>query len=363
MNIDIIIVNFWSSHDVAQCLARLGSWTHGIVWVVDNSQDTAEAQQLQVVCAGLGWVRVIIAGENLGFGQGCNLAFAQSSADMVLLLNPDAGISPDSIDTLIYTLQNEPHLAAVAPRMYWNPSRSFLLPLATAQTPYANMTNSLASWSRSGARLLAERHLPRMQSQLQPLATPFVVPMLAGAILLLRRQAVLSAGGLFDPGYFMFFEDADLSLRLRRVGYSLAMVPAASAEHAYRHKAFKCGMMATSQHQYFKKNYPRFYHWSDGLARVAALARPIEISDWFNCLPNPINTAQEFATHTNNGKVLAFSPSMLMTPTLFRPSFAEAKTFTEEEWNLLEPACYVALIQGSVSNSRPEWFHFERSNV
>jgi GT2 family glycosyltransferase len=361
MTLDIIIVNFWGSQDVEQCLARLGPWPHGVVTVVDNSHDAVEAQKLHAICAGLGWVRVMIAPENLGFGRGCNLAFAQSEADMVLLLNPDARITRGSIHTLIQALQREPRWGAVAPRMYWNEARSFLLPLASSQTPCASVIATLASHSRQGARLVAERELRRTQKQLLPSGLPFEVPILAGAVLLLRRQAVLDAGGLFDPDYFMFFEDADLSLRLRRVGYVLAVVPEASAEHEYRHKAFKADMMAKSQHQYFSKQYPAFYRWSEGLARVASLARLVDLAKWFKVIPKPVASALEFAAVTENGAVLAFSPSVLMVPALFRPSFATARRFDEQEWELLEPACYTVLVQSVDTARKPEWFHFERA--
>ncbi len=363
MTLDVIVVNFFGAQDVARCLASLSQWRQGIVWVVDNSNDPGEAQKLQAQCAGLDWVRLVISPENLGFGRGCNLAFAQSTADTVLLLNPDARITPTNITILAQALQSEPRWAAVSPRMFWNEARSFLLPLATAQTPGATVMSALVSHSRRGAAFLAERQLRRVQEQLRSEAPPFEVPMLAGSVMLLRRQAVLDAGGLFDPDYFMFFEDADLSLRLRKAGYSLAMVPAASAEHEYRHKAFKISMMATSQHLYFSKQYPAFYRWSGKLSRVTALARPVKLTNWFKVISKPVKTAQEFSACTDNRRVLAFSPSLLMMPALFRPSFNEAHCFTEEEWNLLEPACYAVLVQSTDLNRKPEWFYFERAAV
>lgn len=189
---------------------------------------------------------------------------------------------------------------------------------------------------------------------------PFEVPFLSGAVMMVRRTAALAAKGLFDPDYFMFFEDSDLSVRLTRAGYLLAMVPVASAEHEYRHKAFKAGMMATSHHQYFSKLYPTFYSWSGGLSRLSALARPINIEKWFKVIPEPVANAEAFAQHTDHGAVLAFSPSVLMMPALFRPSFSNARCFDEQEWALLEPASYAALVQSADQNRKPEWFYFER---
>ena len=192
-------------------------------------------------------------------------------------------------------------------------------------------------------------------------ALAFEVGFLAGSVLMLRRSAVLQAGGLFDPDYFMFYEDSDLSLRLRRVGLKLAIVPAVSAVHGYRHKAFKADLMAQSQQQYFSKQYPFFYRLSDRLARVEALARPVLAREWFKVLPQAVSSAGEFARQIGGASVLALSPSMLMMPAMFRPSVAEASCLDEQEWALLEPAAYVALLGGMQGRDEWTWVYFERA--
>jgi hypothetical protein len=179
--------------------------------------------------------------------------------------------------------------------------------------------------------------------------------------MLVRRTAAVSAGGLFDPDYFMFFEDTDLSSRLRRAGHGLAMVPAASAVHEYRHKAYKAGLMAQSEHQYFEKRHPLFYRMSNRLTRVAVLARPMVVADWFMVLPQPVRSAEEFARLTGGAHVLALSPSLLMMPAMTRPSTAELRCFDEQEWGLLEPAAYVALLKHTHQKPTQKWTYFERA--
>ena len=95
------------------------------------------------------------------------------------------------------------------------------------------------------------------------------LPALAGAVMMLRREAVQAAGGLFDPGYFMFFEDSDLSRRLRGAGCRLGLVLAASAVHEYRHgRSRRCPWRTAASH-YYRKRYPWFHRMSGGLARLA----------------------------------------------------------------------------------------------
>lgn len=365
VSIDVAIVNYRSADDTLQALGRLAPWPHGTVWLVDNSAHeadvAADSAALQQASAAMPWVKLLAPGINLGFGQACNLAFVQSESEFFLLLNPDARTTTDDVLLLANTLATRPRLGAVSPKIYWNEQRSFVLPAAFPQTPWHSVAMAMASRVRWAAKLAARRSLTKAMLQM---ASPhvFEVGFLAGAVLLLRRAAVLSAGGLFDPDYFMFFEDSDLSLRLRRAGYVLAMVPAASAVHEYRHKAFKGTMMAQSQQQYFAKQYPVFYHLSGRLSRVAALAKPMEVSEWFKVLAQPVASAIEFTEQTGGRSVLAFSPSMQMVPAIFRPSIEQARSFDELEWALLEPATYTVLMQDRDCAAPPIWVCFERAN-
>ncbi len=356
--VDIAIVNYFSAADVRRCLGQLGAWGHGTVWLIDNSQDAAELASLRECTQSLSWVRLIDAGANLGFGRACNLAFARSTAPLFLLLNPDARVAPADLLALAQAMHDDPRLAAASPRIYWNEARTFLLPQAFAQTPWTAIGQALGSRSRGLTRWVADRYLAA-QRQRMASSSPFEADFLAGAVMMLRRDAVQSAGGLFDPDYFMFFEDSDLSLRLRRAGWRLAIVPAASAVHEYRHKPFKADMMAHSRSQYYRKRYAWFHRMSGGLARVDRLARPVPVGRWFETLPSPCRTLAEFTCATRAAGVIAFSPSLLMMPAIFRPPGEPARPFNELEWALLEPAAYVTLLR-LAGEAAARWVYFER---
>ncbi len=363
MLIDIVVVNFRCDFDTQTALTRLADWPHGTVWVVDNSAHDADiasaTASLHVGCAALPWVRVLIPASNIGFGQACNLAFVQSRADFFLLLNPDARISVTDVLLLANTLQETPTLAAVSPKIFWNEQRSFVLPCAFAQTPWHSLAMALATrWQRL-AMWAGRRELGRARRQMAG-DQVFTVDFLAGAVMMLRRSSVLAAGGLFDPDYFMFFEDSDLSVRLRRAGYRLAMVPQASAVHEYRHKAFKAAMMAHSQLLYFEKLFPLFFRCSDKLRRVGALSRPVPTATWFRSFEFPIVSLAQFTELTQGRAVLAFSPSLLMMPAFFRAGSAPTRCFDAAEWALLEPGAYVVLLAASDSADTAQWFHFHK---
>jgi GT2 family glycosyltransferase len=362
-SIDIAIVNYRGVDDTLAALARLGNWPHGVVWVVDNSAHEADqalpAQRLREAVALRAGTRLLVPDGNVGFAQACNLAFARSTSANFLLLNPDARIAVDDVLRLDQTLQQQPQVAAVSPRIYWNQELSFLLPSAFPQTPAASLAMALATRSATVSRWAAQRYVQRMCQRMQS-AAPFDVDVVAGSVLLLRRDAVLAAGGLFDPDYFMFFEDADLSLRLRRSGQRLAVDPGASAVHEYRHKAFKEALMAQSQLLYLRKRHPVFNRLSNQLRRVQALSRPIPAERWFRLLPKPTPDLPAFLAQTREAGVVAFSPSQLMMPAIFRPDLHAAQPFSQSEWDLLEPGAYVAWLKQPQPSSQAAWTLFQR---
>lgn len=359
LGIDIAIVNYLSAEDVQRCLERLGSWPHGTVWLVDNSQDSREWAALAECSRARPWVRLIDAGANLGFARGCNLAFEKSTSPLFLLLNPDARIARADLLLMAQALADDPRLGAVSPRIYWNEQRTFLLPEALAQTPWTALAQALAARAGPITRWAAARYLATQRQRLSS-GAKLEVPFLAGAVMMLRRSAALAAGGLFDAEYFMFFEDSDLSLRLRRSGARLAIVTGASAVHEYRHKAFKADLMARSRAAYYRKRYPRFHRLTRGLARVDALARPVPLDRWFETLATPCRTLDDFSMQTGSRGVVAFSPSLIMVPAIFRPLGDQVRCFDANEWDLLEPGAYVALMQDGAAGSPSRWVYFER---
>ncbi|WP_295849923.1 glycosyltransferase family 2 protein [uncultured Xylophilus sp.] len=356
--IDIAIVNYRGADDVAVALQALGAWTRGTVWLVDNSEDAAQAAALQAIAAGQPDARVLAAPGNLGFGRGCNLAFAQSTAPFFLLLNPDARMAQADLLTLARALQDDPALGGVSPAIYWNDARSFVMPPAEPQTPRASLAQPLLTRSRPRARRQAERQIAETQRRMAG-GRPFAVDFVAGAVLLLRRSAVEAAGGLFDPDYFMFFEDADLSLRLCAAGHGLAMVPAAAAVHEYRHKPFKAGLMDTAQQIYFRKHFPRFLRWTGRLRWLGLLAKPLTLVRWFDAVLPADGGLAGFAARTEGLEIVAVSPSPLLWPAMCRPA-GQARGFDADEWALLEPGWYAALVRDRRYGDVPRWLYFER---
>lgn len=209
----VVVVGYESGGDLRRSLppvlAQLGSGDELIV--VDN----ASTDDTAAVSAALSpVVRVIRAGRNLGFAGGVNLGASAATADLLLLLNPDAVVQPGSIDAL--------RAAAVAhPR--WGAWQALVtLPGGERVNTAGNVVHYLGfGWAGRWEEPVAA---------VAPDAAE--VGFGSGAALVVRRDAWTALGG-FEPRYFMYGEDLDLCLRLRLAGWGVGLVPAARVEHEY----------------------------------------------------------------------------------------------------------------------------------
>lgn len=211
-----VVVVSYGSHDLlARNLVQVSEELPDlIVVVVDNFTTAAETVAVQLLCATHGW-ELVASPTNTGYGVGNNLGVAAArnlGAGQFLLLNPDATIDRSSFEALSAQVQREP-LTLVGPVV---------------------RTETGATWS-DGVDLLLDRG--RMRATRKRPATGQdgpavdVIEWLSGACLLVSDQLWQLVGG-FDPDYFLYWEDVDLSHRVQRVGGRVEVVREASAVHA-----------------------------------------------------------------------------------------------------------------------------------
>ena len=350
--IDLLIVNFHTAASVHEALVRLTPWPYGRIHVIDNSVDAQEWQAL--IQAASPWKEVVChaSEKNIGFGAACNVGFTFSNAEFVLLLNPDALIDLASIDLMLDSMKKHSRLGALAPTVFWNRGRSFITPYSVSQSPLSEIFRAISWRWDVFARALSRLHLLSMQRMSrQPGLVQ--VKFLSGAVLLLRRQAILEAAQLigpqahgavvFDPDYFMFFEDSDLSDRLYRAGWKLGVLPCAQAVHEYRHKASKAVLMRQARQQYFQKRFSTFYRWTEGLKLVDDFGSDSAVRRRHQDVGH-VKDAAHFRELTVGDDVVAWSPSVLLYPMIFRPP-QWRHSFSSQEWSMLEPGTYVALMR------------------
>ena len=180
------------------------------VLVVDNSSRDHSVASIKDKFPN---VRLIESSTNLGFGAANNLAVASSDSEYVLLLNTDAFLQPESLTVLEQYMRVNPLVGVVGP--------TILNADGTVQTAAWNFPSPLQSlFEYSGIGNL----FPRI-----PLIGGYRkwdhdktqrVPWLIGACILIRRSVFVDIGG-FDSAFFMYAEETDLQMRIRRAGYDI----------------------------------------------------------------------------------------------------------------------------------------------
>jgi N-acetylglucosaminyl-diphospho-decaprenol L-rhamnosyltransferase len=179
--------------------------------VISDNASTDDTREL--VRRELPWVRLVENPRNGGFGYGCNRGMEEVESPFILFLNADARIESEAVETLSATLTADPAAAAVQPLI-----RLWDWPLVTLSAG--------AAMTRMGEGY----DLDFMRFQPAPGTTPIPVPAVTAAVSLWRREALERVSG-FDEGFFMYFEDLDLCLRLRAGGCRFLLDPSAGAEH------------------------------------------------------------------------------------------------------------------------------------
>ncbi len=229
--ISAIVVNHNAGRHLHECLHRLRAAAGEIrgggleIVLVDNASTDGSTEAVRQIqeqgSESPSPVRLIALERNVGFGAGCNRAARYAAGRYLLLLNPDAWIDGASLRLLEEALDGDSRLGVAAPALHypdgspqfvWAPSVGVL---GEAVQRFRNRSEG-AAWNH--------RLLPR-------LLKPFPGSgWFSAACLLVRRSAFEEVGG-FDEGFFLYFEDADLGVRLHRQDWRQRQVKGAGACH------------------------------------------------------------------------------------------------------------------------------------
>jgi N-acetylglucosaminyl-diphospho-decaprenol L-rhamnosyltransferase len=232
-SIRVIIVNYRTASLVIDCLRSLQEevlpFPDCKVIVVENASPDDSVNVLEKAIQQnqwSSWVELLPLKTNGGFGAGNNAAIrhylAREKVDYFHLLNPDTIARPRLIHTLVEFLESHPHVGMVASRLEE--------PDGTPQGS-AFRFPTLFSQIDEGLRMgIVSRILKKWVVALPASNVPHQADWLTGASLMIRHE-VIEEIGLFDEGYFLYFEEVDFCLRARRAGWSCWHVPDSRVIH------------------------------------------------------------------------------------------------------------------------------------
>jgi len=209
-------------------------------------------------------VRVLKAEANIGFCAGNNQGMGLLRDRHVLLVNPDAFVTPDLLERAVARLEADPAIGAVQPL------------LLGAKVESGSATGLIDSagigQTRMGRLFDIGQGEPHVGAHTQAVVEPEA---LCAATMLLRWEAICSVTDnrpLFDDRFFMYKEDIDLSWRLRRAGWRIVVDTSLTALHCRGWQRDRRSMPAWARRRSLINEWRLWLRgWNPGRSRVPAL--------------------------------------------------------------------------------------------
>ncbi len=250
-DVSVSIVNTNSRDLLLACLESLRDEDVEIV-VLDNA---SEDGSVELVRKRFPQVRVIAQRHRAGFGANHNTVIRATTGRFVYVLNEDTTSEDWGFERMVAHLDRHSRVAAVGPRFVY---------------PDGRHQDSAWRFPTPAVSALGLLTLGRVGVKQSRGDRPRVVDWVMGAAILLRREA-LDEIGLFDEGFFLYSEEVDLCLRLRRAGWKAQYFPEVTVVHhesqfSAETPERRINEMWRSRHRYWHK------HHSPAGARIAALA-------------------------------------------------------------------------------------------
>lgn len=208
------IVNYRTATYLGPCLRSLlpaleRAGVTSRVTVLDNASGD-DLATLQGEFAGS--VEFILGGENVGFGAGQNLLAARGDSPLLCFVNPDVVADDGDVFSCLLDTLTDPRVAVAGPLL--------LTPGGDPQRfDHGELRGVRARVANGAGHAYWRARTERTESA-----------WVSGAFLLVRRTAFDAVGG-FDPGFFLYKEEEDLCLRIRRRGNTVLYAPDARATH------------------------------------------------------------------------------------------------------------------------------------
>lgn len=218
VQVSILIVNYKTEELVCECISSIQSNTQFVSYeiiVIDNNS----GDSLNSIRKEYPEVQVIALPQNVGFGAANNIAYQASQGEVIFFLNPDTVLKNNAVLSLYEALKSNLNVGVCGANLYTLDHKanvSFL--------PFPNFKSEVK-------QLLGLEKELEMDAYYNFSGQSKVIDgFISGADMMVRRD-VLQKYGAFDPDFFMYYEDCELCLRIKKNGYEIMSVPAAKIVH------------------------------------------------------------------------------------------------------------------------------------
>jgi GT2 family glycosyltransferase len=203
----VVVLNWNGWRDTVRCLQSLQqlAYPNYRIIVVDNGSTDDSVDQIRRVAPG---AVIVQNGSNLGFAGGSNVGIRcalEDGAEYVWILNNDTTVDPLALAAMVRAAELHPRVGVVGSVIY--PAEG------TKIRAWGGGKVDLRTGQTRNVRGPGEE-----------------ISYITGTSMFLRREALREVGG-FDERFFFYWEDTDLSYRLRRAGWEVYVEANAIVRH------------------------------------------------------------------------------------------------------------------------------------
>ncbi len=257
--IAVILVNYNSTNYTIDCVRSIEQLTDSSlqyqIIIVDNNSRDDEFKKLEVLQANQN-ITIFRSKINSGF-SGANMMGVQlADAEYYYFLNNDCKLLNDCLSILYVFMESNPAVANASGEMF----------IANGEYEYNFRYFPTLSLKLFGSGLLRIFNPDKFPDRHKRMNIPTPVDLVNGSSMFIRARAFEEIGG-FDTNYFLYSEEEDIALRLKRAGYSTFLIPAAKYQHFISKSTQSDGKINLvflkefyiSFFYYFRKNYGYLY--------------------------------------------------------------------------------------------------------
>lgn len=224
----VSLLNFNGKKNTLDCLESLKNVKRDnfklTIVVVDNASTDGSQSAILNIKNKISNIEFIRNEKNLGFSGGHNVAIQyafENKADYVLILNNDTYVDRNFLEELLKVSEEDGKIGILIPKIYFSPGFEYhkdrysenelgkVFWYAGGEMDWANIIGH-----HRGVDLVDKGQFDK--SEETELAT--------GCCMLIKKE-VFEKVGMFDDKYFLYYEDADLSIRAKKKGFKVIYVP------------------------------------------------------------------------------------------------------------------------------------------
>jgi GT2 family glycosyltransferase len=257
--VSIITINYNGLHDTCELIESIHKYvslSYELI-VVDNASKENEAAYLEkhyprAIC--------IRSEKNLGFSGGNNLGIRRAKGKYILLLNNDILLKDDSFQFLIETLESNPRIGAVSPKIKF---------------AFSPESIQYAGYTSLSPITLRNRPIGSGEEDSGQYDTTERTPYLHGAAMMVKRETIQKVG-LMPEIYFLYYEELDWSTKMTRLGYELYYEPRCTVFHK---ESQSTGQQSPLRACYMTRNR-LLYAWRncEGISKYLSLFYQVSIA-------------------------------------------------------------------------------------